>query len=171
MKTEIETRFLEIDKMRLILKLTKLKAVDLGEVKLSEVIFYDQDLNWLKDNKLVKLRKDNNIVKLIYKNNKEQKTDSAKEIEFDVSNMDKAKEFLEVIGLRAYREVEKYRHTFTLCGVRLDIDTWPRIPTYVELEGNSIGDLKKVAQMLDLVWKNRFDGDPRFVYKKYESIK
>ena len=93
MKTEIETRFLEIDKMRLILKLTKLKAVDLGEVKLSEVIFYDQDLNWLKDNKLVKLRKDNNIVKLIYKNNKEQKTDSAKEIEFDVSNMDKAKEF------------------------------------------------------------------------------
>ena len=65
------------------------------------------------------------------------------------------------------KTVEKYRHTFELDGVVVDIDTWPKIPVFVELEGNSVDDLKLVAQKLGLIWENRFDGDPRFVYKKY----
>ena len=167
MKTEIETRFLEIDKPALIKKLVALKAVDKGEIELNEIIFYDKDLKWLEEKRLVKLRKKNDSVKLIYKNNKEQKVDSAKEIEFDVSSLEDAKALLEAIGLVAYRIVEKYRHSFVLDGVTLDIDTWPKIPVYVELEGDSVEALQKVAQKLGLVWDNRFDGDPRFVYKKY----
>lgn len=167
MKTEIETRFLEIDKDKLFLRLKELNATDRGEIKLDEIIFYDKNFEWLKENKLVKLRKQNDTIKLIFKNNKEQKVDSAKEIEFAVSKFDEAKDFLEAIGLIAYRIVEKYRHSFQLDNVIIDIDTWPKIPTYVELEGDSVEDLKLVAQKLNLVWDNRFDGDPRFVYKKY----
>lgn len=167
MKTEIETRFLEIDKGKILLRLKELKAVDRGEIKLNEIIFYDKNLEWLKENKLAKLRKKNNTVTLTFKNNKEQKVDSAKEIEFTVSSFEDAKAFLEAVGLVAYRIVEKYRHSFQLDGVIVDIDTWPKIPVYAELEGSSVEDLKLVAQKLDLVWENRFDGDPRYVYKKY----
>lgn len=167
MKTEIETRFLEIDKEKFISKLKDLNAIDNGEVKLEEIIFYDRDLGWLVDRKLVKLRKQNDVVKLIFKNNKEQKVDSAKEIEFIVPSFEKTKEFLEAIGLIAYRIVEKYRHSFQLDNVTIDVDTWPKIPVYAELEGNSIEELMTIAQKLGLVWENRFDGDPRFVYKKY----
>lgn len=167
MHKEIETRFLDINKEGLIKKLISLSAVDNGENKLEEIIFYDKDLNWLNENKLVKLRKSKDVVKLIYKNNKEQTTDSAKEIEFEISNMEAGRDFLEAVGLKQYRIIEKYRHTFILDNVTIDIDTWPKIPVYVELEGDSIDSLKGIAERLGLNWENRFDMDPRFVFKKY----
>ncbi len=167
MKTEIETRFLDIDKADLIKKLGALKAIDKGEVKLNEIIFYDKDFKWQNECRFVRLRKKGEIITLTYKQNKAQKVDSAKEIEFNVSSLESTKDLLETIGLTAYRTVEKYRHTFELGGVTLDIDTWPKIPVYVELEGDSVDALKNAANKLGLIWDNRFDGDARFVYKKY----
>jgi adenylate cyclase class 2 len=158
MKTEIETRFLDIG---------KLNALDHGEKKLDEIIFYDKELTWQKLCKLVRLRKNGDTIKLTFKNNKEQTTTSAKEIEFEVPQFTEAKEFLEAVGLVAYRTIEKYQHSFTLDGVTIDIDTWPKIPVYAELEGDSIESLMAVAEKLGLSWENRFDGDARFVYKKY----
>jgi adenylate cyclase class 2 len=35
-----------------------------------------------------------------------------------------------------------------------DIDTWPRIPTYIELEGPTEESLKQVATKLNLDWRN-----------------
>lgn len=167
MKTEIETRFLEIDKDVLISKLRGFGAQDLGEVKLDEVIFHDRDNKWLEENKLVKLRQNGSKIKLIFKCNKEKTVDGSKEIEFEVSDFLEAKAFLEATGLVPWRIVEKYRHTFKLDNVVIDIDTWPKIPVYAELEGDSVEELKLAAQKLELVWEDRFDGDPRFVYKKY----
>ncbi len=167
MKTEIETRFLEIDKAVLISKLKALKAIDKGEVKLDEIIFYDKDLKWFDENKLVRLRKNKDVTKLTFKSNLEQRVDSTKEIEFTVSSFDDAKTLLEAVGLVAYRVVEKIRHTFIFNEVTIDIDTWPKIPTYVELEGDSVEKLKVAAKSLGLTWKDRFDGDPRYVYKRY----
>jgi len=167
MKTEIETRFLDVHKAEIITKLKRLGAVDKGEEKLHEIIFYDNNLTWLAEHTFVRLRKNNHGVTLTFKQNKEQKVDSAQEIEFEVSDMEEAKSFLQAIGLTAYRIVEKYRHTFTLDTVTIDIDTWSKIPVYVELEGGTVEDLKSVSRKLGLTWENRFDGDARFVYKKY----
>ena len=167
MKTEIETRFLDIDKNDLISKLLSLHAIDSGETLLNDIIFYDKDLKCLEENRFIKLRKKGDNTQLIYKSNKEQKVDSAKEIEFEVSDFNDTQLLLKEIGWMKYRDVEKYRHSFYMDTVHIDIDTYPKIPALVELEGNSIDDLKNVAQKLGLVWENRFDGDPRFVYKKY----
>ncbi len=168
MKSEIETRFLEIDKKKIISTLKNLGATDMGEVKLNEMIFYDTDLKWLDENRFIRVRKNNDRVTITYKHNKHQKVDSAMEIEFEVSDFDKANKFVEEIGgFIPYRIVEKYRHTFELDGVILDIDTWPKIPTYVELEGGSVDALKNVAKKLGLEWSDRFDKDARYVYKKY----
>ncbi|MEI6238521.1 MAG: class IV adenylate cyclase [bacterium] len=167
MKKEIETRFLEIDKDELICRLRKMGAEDRGETTLNEIIFYDKKLKWLNENKLARLRKRNGKITLTYKENKKQKTDSAKEIEFEVSDFGEAKDLLEALGLIPYRIVEKIRHTFILDDVILDIDTWPRIPTYVEFEGKSVKALQDLAKKLEFEWKKRFDGDPRYVYKKY----
>jgi adenylate cyclase class 2 len=167
MKIEIETRFLEIDKKDLIEKLIKFGAVDEGEVKLDEIIFYDKDLKWLDEHRLVRLRKIKDKIKLTYKHNKGQKVDSVDEVEFEVSDFDEAKILLESIGLIAYRVVEKRRHTFILDGVTIDIDEWPRIPAYAEFEGNSVDELKKIVEKLSLKWEDRFDADPRYVYKHY----
>ena len=167
MKIEIETRFLDINKEELIKKLKALGAQDFGEEKLDDIIFYDQDLKWAKENRLVRLRKRGDISTMVYKSNQAQAIDSTKEVELIVSDFSETKIFLESIGLTAYRIVEKYRHTFKLDNVTLDIDTWPKIPPYVELEGESVEELERVATKLGFDWKDKFDADPRYVFKKY----
>lgn len=167
MQTEIETRFLEIDKSELIKKLMTLGAVDRGEEKLEEIIFYDKNLSWQGKGRFVRLRKTRSKVKLTYKNNAEQTIDSAREIELEVSDIDKCTDFFHQIGLKAIRQIEKYRHTFQLGDVIIDIDRWPKIPIYVEIEGSSIDSLKDICQQLGFDWEKRFDGDAREVFKHY----
>lgn len=167
MKTEIETRFLEIDKNMLVDKLKSLGAIDMGEFKLNEIIFYDKELKSLENNTFVKLRQKGDKIFLTHKSNKEKGIDTTKEIEFEVSNFESAKQFMEAMDWIAYRVVEKYRHTFELDGVVLDIDTWPKIPVYVELEGDSVESLQKVAEKLGFNWEDRFDQNPRYVFKHY----
>ncbi len=167
MQTEIETRFLDIDKAALLAKLAALGARDLGDEKLDEVIYHAADGSWVGKRKFIRLRKTKDKVKLTYKENVAQAVDSAREIELTVSDMEKCGELFEKIGLIAMRRLEKYRHTFTLDDVTLDIDTWPKVPPYVELEGPSVEALQATSARLGLDWDKRFDGDAREVFRKY----
>ncbi len=167
MQKEIETRFLEIDKDDLVKKLISLGAVDKGEEKLEEVIFHAADGSWLGKRKFVRLRKMKDKIKLTYKENVKQTVDSAQEIEFLVPDFEKCQEFLEKIGLEPMRQLEKYRHTFELGEVVIDIDQWPKIPVYMEIEGPSVESLKKACVQLGLDWEKRFDGDARGVFRHY----
>ncbi len=167
MQKEIETRFLEINKDELVKKLLLLGAIDKGEEKLEEMIFHATDGSWVGKNKFVRLRKTKNKIKLTYKENVEQTVDSAREIELEVSDFDKCSKFFEKVGLKAMRQLEKLRHTLELGETTVDIDTWPKIPTYAELEGPSVESLKNACGQLGLDWEKRFDGDAREVFRHY----
>ena len=149
---EIEVRFLEINKESLVKKLLEVGAKDFGEVMLEEIIFYDPEGKWKDQEKRVRLRKSSDKIKISYKEIKEKTIDGTIEIEFEVSDMSEAEKFLEKVGLSAFRHQQKKRHTFELSDVVIDIDTWPRIPTYVELEGPSESAIKEVAEKLGLEW-------------------
>lgn len=169
-KTEIEVRFLNIDKNDLLRKLSSLDAQNQGEKTLNEIIFYDQNLTWLDEKRFVRLRTFGNTTKLTYKQNREQKIDSAQEIEFDVLDQNVTRQFLEKIGLKAYRFQEKKRHTFVWHDITIDIDTWPRIPTYVELEGPSEESLKLLAEKLGFIWKNAVFEDAKHIIEERYHI-
>jgi adenylate cyclase class 2 len=158
---------LDINKKELVKKLLALGAVDEGEEKLEEIIFHAEDMSWVGKRKFVRLRKIKDKIKLTYKENKEQTVDSAKEVEFYVSDWDKCSEFLNRVGLKAMRELEKFRHTLKLDEVTVDIDTWPKIPTYMEIEGPSVDSLKKFCKKLGMDWEKRFDGDAKYVFRFY----
>ena len=168
MQTEIETRFLDVNKDELVKKLTALGAIDKGEEKLEETIFHPANESWVGKRKFVRLRKTKGATKLTYKENVEQTVDSAQEIELEVSDADTCSEFLSKIGLVPIRRLEKYRHTLELDGVTIDIDTWPhQIPVYAEIEGPSVESLKNACTKLGLDWEKRFDGDAREVFRHY----
>lgn len=167
MQTEIETRFLEIDKTSLLAQLAALSARDLGEERLDEVIYHAADGSWVGKRKFIRLRKTKDKVKLTYKENVAQAIDSAREIELLVSDMEKCGELFEKIGLKAMRRLVKFRHTLELGNVTLDIDTWPKVPPYVELEGSSVEALQAACEQLGLEWDKRFDGDAREVFRHY----
>ena len=80
-----------------------------------------------------------------------------------MSDLEKCSEFLERIGLKAMRKLEKFRHTWRLDDVSVDIDTWPKIPTYAEIEGPSVEAIKGFCDKATLNWEKRFDGDAREV--------
>ena len=120
-----------------------------------------------REKQIVRLRKTKDKTKLTYKENTGQTVDSAREIELEVSDLDKCSEFFSKIGLASVRRLEKYRHTFVLEDTAIDIDTWPQIPAYAEIEGPSVESLKKSCGKLGMDWERRFDGDAREVFRHY----
>jgi adenylate cyclase class 2 len=167
---ELEVRFLEIDVVALKKRLTILKAKDLGEDLLEEIIIYDKEGVWNKDGRLLRLRTRNKKTSLTYKNHKVAKVDGTEEIEFEVGDSEKALTLLERLGFVAFRYQQKKRHTFEFNKVTIDIDTWPRIPTYVELEGLSEREIKSVAKELGFDWKRAVFHDARKVIENCYHI-
>ena len=75
---------------------------------------------------------------------------------------------LENVGLIAYRRQEKKRHSFLLGDTAIDIDTWPNIPPYVELEGKSEDELQQISASLGFSWGSAvFDDAKSVIEKKY----
>jgi adenylate cyclase class 2 len=155
---EIECRFLEIDKKSLIDKLRVLGAHDKGERLLEEIIIYDPELTWSSHNKFIRLRNTGEQILLSYKEHNALTADGTYEIEFAVSDMDRAIVLFEKLGYRPHRRQQKLRHTFTHNDIVFDIDTWPKVPTYVEIEGTSEQALRDAAKLVGFEWKDvRFD--------------
>lgn len=151
---EIECRFLEIDKDDLIKKLVALGAEDEGEVMLEETIMYDTDLVWRTEEKFIRIRSSGDKVMVAYKHHQSYAVDGTLEIELKVDSAEKAELLFEQLGLKAFRRQQKKRHTLKLNGVTFDIDTWPRIPTYVEFEGQSEEELKEAAKLVGYDWND-----------------
>ena len=167
---EIEVRFLNINPKSIVERLKKLKAKDEGECNILETIFYDKNKTWIEKGKFVRIRKSKNKILVSYKHHQKHTATGTYEIEFEVNDFNKAKLFLENLGLVAFRQQEKKRHTFRLGSITLDIDTWPNIPTYLEIEGNSEEDLKHTAQKLGLDYKKAIFENARIVIEKYYKV-
>jgi adenylate cyclase class 2 len=169
--TEIEARFLEVDKELLVATLTKIGATNKGEHLLSEVIFYDIDGRWQHEGRYARLRSvSGSETTLTYKRNTKQTIDSAFEVEFSVSDGAQAELFLEHVGLKASRHQEKRRHTFLIDDVVVDIDTWPNIPTYVEFEGPTAEKIQSVAERVGFSWKDAIFDDARKIIEERYGI-
>lgn len=168
MNKEIEARFLNIDKEKLIQTLETIGATDRGETLLREIIFYDSDNKWQDEGRFVRIRTSENGTMVTYKQNQAQTIDSATEIEFPITEPEQVETFLEHIGLVAFRHQEKKRHTFIKAGVTIDIDTWPNIPTYVELEGLSEEAIRTIAEMIGFNWGDAvFDDARKIIETRY----
>ncbi len=170
---EIEVKFLEVDVPALHKKLAELGAEDLGNDLLREIIFYDKDLTWQREQKtrrrFVRLRQTRGQTFLTYKSRlTDGSEDYAEELETKVDDLDKMKQILEAVGLVAVRHQEKKRHSYKLGSVSIDIDTWPKIPTYVELEGPTEGDIKALTVKLGFDWSQGvFDTSIGMIENKY----
>ncbi len=149
---EIEVKFLDVDKSALIEKLQSLKAKDLGEELITEQIFYDKEKKWIEEHKFIRIRTTKKGSFLTYKHTQDRTALGVLEIEFKIEEHQKVKDFLEQINFVMNRSQEKKRHKFTIEDVIIDIDTWPKIPTYVEIEGPNEAAIKKVSEQLGFDW-------------------
>lgn len=147
MKTEYEIRVLEIDKESIVRKLEALGAIKKGEYNQKRYVY---DLKPVQKDKWIRLRTNGIETTLTYKDIKSNTIDGTKEVEFKVGSFEVANEFLNKIGFVARSYQENNRIQYTLDDVEIDIDTWPMIPTYLEIEADSEEEVNNMVKKLGL---------------------
>lgn len=147
MKTEYEIRVLEIDKQQIIKKLEELGATKKGEFNQKRYVY---DLKPVEENKWIRLRTNGIKTTLTYKDIESNTIDGTKEVEIEVDDFETTNEFLERIGFKNKGYQENNRIQYVLNGVEIDIDSWPMIPTYLEIEGQSETEVKNIKNLLNI---------------------
>jgi len=102
--------------------------------------------------KWIRLRQNGDSVELtikyIYNNKVNYNIDDVKEIEITVNDFETANNIVEELGYVSKKLVEKKRTSYKLNDIKIEIDEWPLIPPYIEIEGNNKNEIYDVAYKL-----------------------
>lgn len=147
MITEIEERVLEIDKDKVIAKLEELGAKKIGDWHQKRYVY---DFIPKRENEWIRLRTNGKETTLTYKNIESKDISGTKELEIVVSDFEETNQLLRIMGYTPRSFQENLRTRYYLDHIEIDIDTWSLIPTYLEIEGNSEEDVKRVEKLLEL---------------------
>lgn len=93
--------------------------------------------------------------------------DGVYEVETGVTDFDATNELLAKIGFKPKSYQENRRTSFTLDGVQLEIDEWPMIPPYLEIEAESPEDVYRVAALLGFAEDQLTSENTTKVYARY----
>ena len=134
MNTEYEVRVLEIDHDEMVKKLEALGA-ELQFSALQQRYVYD--FNPVVDSKWIRLRTNGSKTTLTIKDLNAKTIDGTKELEIEVDDFDKTNQILEELGYKNRGFQQNKRTQYILNGVEIDLDRWPLIPEYLEIEGEN----------------------------------
>lgn len=147
MNTEYEIRILEVDVENLTRKLENLGAKKVGDWFQKRYVY---DFVPKRENQWIRLRTNGEKTTLTYKNIEKDAIDGTKELEIEVDNFEKTNEMLEILGYKNKGYQENKRIRYLLNGVEIDFDSWPRIPTYMEIEGSNEKEVTETLKLLEL---------------------
>ena len=169
---EIEAKFLDIQKDDFEQKIISLGAIKIGDYSYKRKLYDFEDGRLSRENMLVRLRDEGSQVVLTYKKRFGQEKDALREggtieVETVVSDFDAMETILLALGLKEQIYKENKRTRYMLNGVEIDIDSWPLIPTYVELEGPSWELVESVARVIGFDWTTHVRGSNLQIYKVY----
>ena len=111
-------------------------------------------------NKWIRLRQTGNQVTLTVKHILENPNtteglqqyglSSINETELDVESIELARKFLETLGFyhRNYQEKKRISYVYESMSLEIEIDSWPLIPPYIEIEGKTEEEIYSFAKLL-----------------------
>lgn len=164
---EYEVKVLEIDKEEMQKKLKKLKA------ELVEDVFqkrYVYDFKPVNPDKWIRLRTNGTTTTLTIKDVKTEQIDGTHEMEIVVDDFDTTNEILNELGYQPRAIQENKRIKYNLNGVEVDIDTWPRIPTYLEVEGKNEEEVYKTLELLGIPKEKATALNTQTIYEEVYGI-
>ena len=165
MESEYEITVLDIDVSEIEKKLESIGAIKQGEYfqKRNLYNFHEEYRG-----RFIRLRTNGEKTTLTIKDKSAKKEiGSVKELEIEVSSFEKANEILELLGYEHSTYQENKRIIYKLGHIEFDIDTWPMIPTYLEIEGKNKEDVKKMIKILDIDEEKLSLDKVSEIYKKY----
>ena len=165
MESEYEITVLDIDASEIEKKLESIGAIKQGEYfqKRNLYNFHEEYRG-----RFIRLRTNGEKTTLTIKDKSAKKEiGSVKELEIEVSSFEKANEILELLGYEHSTYQENKRIIYKLGHIEFDIDTWPMIPTYLEIEGKNKEDVEKMIKILDIDEEKLSLDKVSEIYKKY----
>lgn len=118
--------------------------------------------------KWIRLRKTNKKTTLTVKHilaDNDTSLQQMMETEMEVPSIKEANDFLQALGYSHKSYQEKRRISYILDNHEIDIDTWPGLPTYMEIEGESEEDLNKILNLLGYSMKDTVSCTVDEIYK------
>lgn len=164
---EYEVRVLEINKDEIVEKLESLGATLVEDVFQKRYVY---DFNPVDPNKWIRLRTNGSKTTLTIKQIESSNIDGTKEMEIVVDDFDTTNEILNELGYKARNAQENKRIKYDLNGIEVDIDTWPMIPTYLEIEGSSEEEVYKTLELLNINKEDTTALDVMGIYKEVYNI-
>jgi len=116
----------------------------------------------------IRLRQSGNKTTLTYKNRKGNGISDTQEIEIVVDDFDKTKDILSNLSCftgNYYQENKRIK--FTLKDIEFTLDTWPMIPTFLEIEAKNEKKVKEGLKILGLDGQDAGHIGLIQIYRKY----
>ncbi|MFA6094849.1 MAG: CYTH domain-containing protein [Candidatus Paceibacterota bacterium] len=168
MDIEIEAKFTDINPEEFRKKLTEAGAVLVHPEILMKRKVYEHPTN--KQNDWFRVRDEGGKITMSYKKLNDRTLYGTQEISYTVPDFDQACRFLEATQLKFVSYQETKREAWKLGGAEITIDTWPWIPTFVEIEAGSEEEIKKACTALGLDIANAIHGSVENVYIQHYDV-
>lgn len=171
MDTEIEAKFLDVDLKHLRNKLKEIEAeLVYSEFLMRSKTFDFPDKRLEKIGAWVRVRNENDKVTLSYKRLIDRTLHGTKEISVIVDDFERACNFILSLGLDIVSFHETKREKWKYKNSEITIDTWPWIPTFVEIESPSENELKEISKTLGFNLSLALHGSVEIVYQKHFDV-
>ncbi|AIA03979.1 class IV adenylate cyclase [Streptomyces noursei] len=145
--TEFEARALNIDVGAIVATIKQRGGVHIADRLMRRYVY---DVVPGEQGRWIRLRDTGSEVTLCVKHITSDAIDGTHEEEVTVSSFEDTNTLLNLMGFTAKAYQENRRTSYVLDGVRLEIDSWPLIPPYLEIEGDSVEDVTATSKILGL---------------------
>jgi adenylate cyclase class 2 len=142
---EYEAKVLNISEQEIRDKLTKLGATKVADYEFKRFVF---DTIPSTPNRWVRLRSNGRQTTLTVKEINNNEIDGTSEWEVEVSDINECLTILQKIGIKPRGYQENLRTEFSLKGVEVSIDKWPKLHPYIEIEGSNKEEVITTAKLL-----------------------
>lgn len=145
MKPEIEVKILNINVKKIEKRLAKIGAKKIMARNMRRHVYYLKPGDYKS---WIRLRDMGDKVMLAVKKMEHNGIDGTKELEIKVDDFEKTDELIRALGFRHKSYQETKRISYKLGEVEIEIDFWPIIEPYLEIEAKSVKAIEEVVGLL-----------------------
>lgn len=169
MEIEYEATFTDINKDDIRERLKKINAELIKPEFLQKRVVFNLPKGHERSGGWLRVRDEEDQITMSLKIVDGDKIQDQKEIQLKIDSFEDARQFLINIGAEEKAFQESKRELWKIDGVEVTIDEWPFLEPFVEVEGKSEVDVKKISEKLNFdYYKAKFCSVDMLYHEKYD---
>lgn len=171
MAIEREIKFLDADLSQVRAMLEQIGATcAVPERLMRRTIFDFPDHRLGEKHAWARVRDEGDRVTMSYKRLASIGLEGMEEVEFTIPRFEDGEAFLRGLGLAPRSFQESRRETWRWNECEIVLDTWPWLPSFIEVEGEREEQMKELVRLLGLLWERGIYGGIVEVFKCYYEV-